>query len=381
MAVPVLCTYQAETIAPLRLQPGDGMPRRSRWKAVRNLSRHEASPVWLARDSQSGEERVFKFALDGVRLRALQREVTTYRLLSRRLPPQQQGFLVPVLRWSLRDFPFFIESSYGGEDLLRWSETPPFLRSNEAARIALAAEIASGMAAAHRSAVHHNDLKPTNLLVSMQEGGTPVVRIADFGVASLPDPAVLEQMEITNPGGMDGASTSGSDVGTEMYRAPECRAGAAPTAQSDVYAMGVLLYQLACGDFREPPLPGWEQKIADPQLRQDIEAAAHIDPASRIQTIAALATRLATFEERRAATLREEASEAAAAEMKASLERVRLRQPWVRLAVASLSVSLAAMAWTAYRAVRQRNQLEANNAALSAMDSFLGTDVLGQASP
>ncbi len=383
MAVPVYCTYQEETIAPLRLQPGDGMPRRSRWKAVRNLSRHEASPVWLARDSQTGEERVFKFALDGARLRALQREVTTYRLLSRRLPPQQQGFLVRVLRWSFKDFPFFMESSYGGEDLLRWSETPQFLRSSQAERIAMAAEVAAGMALAHRSAVHHNDLKPTNLLVSPPEapGGPPVVRIADFGVASLPDPALLEQLEISNPGDMGVAGSSGSDVGTEMYRAPECRAGAAPTAQSDVYAVGVLLYQLACGNFREPPLPGWEQKIPDPQLRQDIAAAAHLDPASRIETMAELATRLSTFEARQRTRHREEAAEAAAAEMKASLERVRVRRPLVWLAVASLMVSLLAMSWTAYRAVRQRKQTEANNAALSAMYSFLGSDVLGQVSP
>ena len=47
-------------------------------------------------------------------------------------------------------------------------------------------------------------------------------------------------------------------TGTFMYIAPEVLAGQWPTAVSDVYALGVLLYQLVAADFRKPLAPGWE---------------------------------------------------------------------------------------------------------------------------
>jgi DNA-binding winged helix-turn-helix (wHTH) protein len=80
LAVPVVCSLEVEPgTAPFALDPGSPIPRRPYWQAVRKLSSNPLSPVWIARHEKTGEERVYKFASDGIRLRALQREVTIFR--------------------------------------------------------------------------------------------------------------------------------------------------------------------------------------------------------------------------------------------------------------------------------------------------------------
>ena len=83
-----------------------------------------------------------------------------------------------------------------------------------------------------------------------------------------------------------------------LYVAPEVLAGQSPTAASDVYALGVLLYQLTVGDFRKPLAPGWETDIADPLIREDIASAACGDAARRMKTAAEFAERLVTYRRR-----------------------------------------------------------------------------------
>ena len=84
-----------------------------------------------------------------------------------------------------------------------------------------------------------------------------------------------------------------------MYLAPEVLAGQSPSAAADVYALGVMLYQLMVGDFRKPLAPGWEAEIKDPLLREDIADAACGDPAKRLNSAADLVERLLTLDERR----------------------------------------------------------------------------------
>ena len=159
----------------------------------------------------------------------------------------------------------------------------------------------SAVAAAHELGLLHKDLKPANILVAATPDGTPQIKVADFGSASLLVPERLAALGITNLGF---TQTGGHDAetltGTLMYLAPEVLAGQLPTAASDVYALGVLLYQLVAGDFRRPLAPGWEADIADPLLREDIADAACGDPARRLKTVAALVDRLGNLDRRRA---------------------------------------------------------------------------------
>ena len=58
-------------------------------------------------------------------------------------------------------------------------------------------------------------------------------------------------------------------TGTLMYMAPEILAGHSPSITSDVYSLGIILYQLAIGDLRRPLSAEWEAGIDDPLLRED----------------------------------------------------------------------------------------------------------------
>jgi serine/threonine protein kinase/Tfp pilus assembly protein PilF len=96
---------------------------------------------------------------------------------------------------------------------------------------------------AHQRLVVHRDLKPTNVLVGEDDAGRPVVKLLDFGIATL-----LE-------GGADGAlgplslieTQAGARLLTPAYAAPEQIRGEAVTTATDVYALGVLLYELLAG--------------------------------------------------------------------------------------------------------------------------------------
>jgi len=95
--------------------------------------------------------------------------------------------------------------------------------------IALALQVCQGLAYMHEREVVHRDIKPQNVLLM----GDGRVKIVDFGIARGP-----AAMELTAPG---------SVLGTAHYLAPEVVGGDPATAQSDLYALGVVLYRLFTG--------------------------------------------------------------------------------------------------------------------------------------
>jgi serine/threonine protein kinase len=393
MAVPVVETIvKGPELPAFQLEAGGPIPGRPNWKAQRSLDALET--VWLAEQIKTREVRVFKFAVDGVRLRALQREVTLSRLLQRSLA-DTNGF-VRVIDWEFEELPYFTESKYGGVNLLEFAEGDRFKSLPMEGRVAMAAELAERAAAAHSLGILHNDLKPSNILIledadraALASGEEPegtlainfTIRIADFGVASLTQPERLRQMEITQHGFAEGDQSSGTPVGTGMYRAPEILAGGPASTLADVYALGVMLYQIVCGDFIEPLSPGWEDRIADPLLREDIAAAANVDPAKRIATAADLAMRLRTLEARRTELTVRMAELTQRERDRRALERARLRRPWVALAMLALVIGLFASLWFGRRAARARNLAEQSNKTLTEMNRFLADDLLAQSNP
>src|SRR5690606_19179777 len=104
------------------------------------------------------------------------------------------------------------------------------------ARLALLERACEAVQHAHRRLVVHRDLKPSNVLVTEDEGGAPRVKLLDFGVAKLLAPDAAEAMTRTGGGAL-----------TPAYAAPEQRRGEAVTTAADVYALGVVLYELLTG--------------------------------------------------------------------------------------------------------------------------------------
>jgi serine/threonine-protein kinase len=122
--------------------------------------------------------------------------------------------------------PFLSMEFIDGEDLASLLRRIGHLPKDKA--IELAREICAGVAAAHELGVIHRDLKPANVMID----GRGRARVADFGLASAA--SELEQ-------GHDAMA------GTPAYMAPEQLQGADATVQSDIYSLGLVLYELFTG--------------------------------------------------------------------------------------------------------------------------------------
>ena len=117
-------------------------------------------------------------------------------------------------------------------------------------RLELFVAVCDGVQHAHEKAILHRDLKPSNILVS-EVDGKPAPRIIDFGVAKATAPGPTADTTLTRAGAI---------IGTPGYMSPEQAdsAGANVDTRSDVYSLGVVLYELLVGvlplDLSETPL-------------------------------------------------------------------------------------------------------------------------------
>ena len=367
----------AAPLSDLDLDAGQPIPGRPNWIVERALGEGGHGEVWLAAHAKTHERRVFKFARDGAGLTALKREITLFRLLNDTLG--ERADLVPILDWNLEEPPYFLESAWSpAGSLLDWSEaiggidTVPLPQ-----RLELVAEAADALAAAHGVGVLHKDIKPSNVLVAAQGEGWRT-RLTDFGNSRLLNPERLAELGITSLG----LTTTRTDTsGTPLYLAPELIAGQSASIRSDLYALGVVLYQLVVGDLHQPLAPGWERSIDDELLCADIARATDLDPARRHASVAELAQQLRQLEARRAEQQQRQQAEREAATLRQALERSRARRPWVRTAVASLTIGLLASSTLAGLALHQRNKaLEARQLS-DASYRFLAEDLLGSIDP
>ena len=121
----------------------------------------------------------------------------------------------------------------------------------------LLAGIAEPVEAAHRMGVLHRDLKPENILLPQQ--ATVVAKVLDFGIAK----AIVD----ASTSGTDGVATTltaaGQPIGTPAYMAPEQLPARATSERTDVYALGVIGYELLTGE-----LPFGRGSFVDIAMRQ-----------------------------------------------------------------------------------------------------------------
>ena len=186
----------------------------ARYRLLRKLGEGRTTQVWLARDAETGADRVLKVLLSdssSERARVLAAATLQQQVQHRNVQPCE----------AVHDgdpvFAVFAHVATGDLARLRgrpWREWLPAL-----------AGVADGVAALHSHGIVHRDLKTSNVLLT--ERGDAV--LADFGLAA----AV---------GAMD-APTAGSP----FSMSPQQLDGAAPAASDDVYALGVLAYELATG--------------------------------------------------------------------------------------------------------------------------------------
>src|SRR6185295_8268795 len=194
----------------------------ARFRIVAPLGRGGMGEVYRVDDLKLGQTVALKFlpdslAHDPARLAQFHNEVRVARTISHR----------NVCRtYDIGDAdgqPFITMEYVDGEDLaslLRRIGRFPQDKAVEVAR-----QICAGLAAAHERGVLHRDLKPANVMID----GDGHVRITDFGLAAL------------------AGSVDNVRAGTPAYMAPEQLAGREVTPRSDIYALGLVLYELFTG--------------------------------------------------------------------------------------------------------------------------------------
>lgn len=116
-----------------------------------------------------------------------------------------------------------------GPDLRSYLSQRGTLSPSEVCRIG--SGVAAGLAAVHGAGIVHRDIKPENVLMKDVDGRA-VPKLTDFGISSLVDTERARSTML---------------VGTPQYIAPEVSEGEDVTAASDLYALGIMLYELACG--------------------------------------------------------------------------------------------------------------------------------------
>ncbi len=151
--------------------------------------------------------------------------------------------------------------------------------------VGIVTQVLEALAVAHSHNIIHRDVKPQNILIRATDG---LVKLTDFGVAHARDGANI--------------TTSGATVGTAFYMAPEQAKGGSVGPATDIYAVGIVLYELLSGQlpfFGTNPLQIMYQHLHDrppslastginvpPQLEQVVQRALAKDPAQRYRSAA-----------------------------------------------------------------------------------------------
>ena len=369
----------------LGLKAGDSPPLRAQWKLEAHLGSGGSGEVWKVVHRKTGDARVYKFAIDAEALNTLKREITLFRLLRQQLG--RDAPIAEMLDWNLEEAPYFLElEHYAAGNLALWAQAQGGLGQIPLSqRLAVLAEIAAAVAKVHGVGVLHKDLKASNILMR-GDGAAAQALLADFGGAGVLAEEVIANAGITRMGFTQRLEQSGQ--ATTLYLAPEVLEGQPQTLRGDIYALGVLLYQMAVGDFRKPISPGWEQGIADELLRADIAEAVQGNPEQRLSSAQALADRIRQLDSRREALAlqrrleaEQQASVAAAELALRENESLRARRKALWSVVAAILIGLAATLRFAWQARQAERSATAAAHSAQAVTAFLSEDLLGAIDP
>ncbi|MCL2393863.1 MAG: Stk1 family PASTA domain-containing Ser/Thr kinase [Acidimicrobiaceae bacterium] len=197
-----------------------------RYQLIRHIARGGMAQVYLAQDLLLDRPVALKvlfpeLSIDENFVRRFRREAQAAANLS-------HPNIVSVYDWGQGDRTYFIVMEYvDGQTLSALIRQGPIEPTRAAA---IGADVAGALEFAHRHGVIHRDVKPANVLID--QSGT--VKVTDFGIAR-------------SAGVSEGLTQTGSVMGTATYFSPEQAQGQPVDARTDVYSLGIVLYEMVAG--------------------------------------------------------------------------------------------------------------------------------------
>lgn len=367
-------------VSPLKFETGQAVYMRPNYKLAEQLSSAPSREVWRARHAKTKESRIFKFASNGEGLTSLKREVTLFRVLDQ--STDKTLAVAKILDWNFETEPFFIECEDAGIDLKTWSKTKGQLQAlSDNYRIQLCRNIADAVSQIHETGILHSDLKPANILITKaaKSNANFSIRLIDFGSGKVRSSKELIDFGIT-PMGFTREMDDDTQQSTALYLAPEITQGQAHSIKSDIYSLGVVIYQILSGNIDKPMTTGWREDIDDVLLVADIVGATQGTIKDRTPSAATLRDNLYNIDQRRTELEANKAFEARAIEAEMGLKRSQARRPWIYATGAALSLGLCASLFFGFNAQAARANAEQNAQKAEATSEFL-KDVLISADP
>jgi serine/threonine protein kinase len=162
----------------------------------------------------------------------------------------------------------------------------------------IVAQVAAGLAAVHEQNLVHRDIKPSNIMVRLKDDGSITAKIIDLGLAK----------SLDESGAQTAISTPGAFAGTPEFASPEQFAGIGADIRSDLYSLGITLWEMVTGktpfrgtpgevmyQHQHSPLPLEELEGVPQPLVVLLEALIEKDPGQRFQTPAELLKAMTTI--------------------------------------------------------------------------------------
>jgi serine/threonine-protein kinase len=254
-----------------------------RYRIIERIASGGMGVVYRAERVGLGRYVAIKFlsaagATDEQSIQRFEREARAMSLLS-------HPHVVSVMDFGVAGTPYIVMDYVTGRPLNDLIDTGPLaaLRAVHIIR-----QVTAGLAHAHGHGIIHRDVKPANVMLTEATGTGDFVRILDFGLAKLRGGANLSSTNIV--------------VGTPSYMAPEQTRGKETDGRADVYASGVLLFELLTGDkpfiggdtfetlrmHQRDPVPPLGAVAGNPELSVALEGVVHRamakEPEDRFQT-------------------------------------------------------------------------------------------------